>query len=265
MVLKYCTANRLNMQGAQKIQDNPAFSSPADVFRQGAREPLSSMSMLAGIGLLAPPGMNALSALEPGVRDAQVQELLMMNSQRIKDAERQGLSYSSALWEDILGVHGTGSKRGEGPWEKRAEGVIAVAGAREVFKSVYDGARDSYAHAAKSGLLGPLGEGVKSANSQAARDFAANALNEACSESVSSRDTLSQFAALANGNIERSLYGQQAQAQRLPVSLGMGLAVPEPIGLQGYRQIEISTAQALIYYFQEHPEEYDDVMTFLGS
>ncbi len=259
------------MQGLQKIQEQQAVSDFART--QFSQQPpaLSSQSMLAGIDLITPKAIDLLSSSAKGLKDEQLSYLFRLNDKQIKDAMGQGLAYSSALWEDILGVRGTGSKRVEGPWEKRPPARIEDKEAKKVLRSIYDEAVEAYSSASKA-------LASKAGVSMSAREFAANVLNNSYSQGVANSHTVSQFTSNALGNVEKSALAMAnvqrpglaaASIEKIPVGAGIGLsaisaesymAAHAPQAMPGYSEIEISTAQALAYYFQEHPEDYDEVM-----
>lgn len=251
-------------QGMQKNQESQAFQDFARAQFERQQPVTASQSMLAGIELITPQAINVLSS-KPELKDSQVQNLLRLSDNRIKEVERQGLAYSSALWEDALGVRGTGSKRVEGPMEKRQEAKIEDKDAKKLLRSIYDEAIDAYSSACKAADGMKAQAGIKPA--MTAKEFAANALNNAYSEGVANSHTVSQFAANALGNIEKSAFAISGlESQPVSAETGIAASAQDYIGahvhqeMAGFAQIEISTAQALVYYFQEHPEDYDEAM-----
>ncbi|MFA5105688.1 MAG: hypothetical protein WC506_01885 [Candidatus Micrarchaeia archaeon] len=245
-------------QGMQKTNESSLTQDFARQQFDKQQPALASQSMLAGIDLITPQAINMLSS-NPELKDKQVQNLLRLSDSRIRDAERLGLAYSSALWEDILGVRGTGSKRAEAPMEKRVEAKIDDKEAKKVLRSIYDDAIEAYSSASKAAAGAKL--------SMSAKEFAANALNNAYSEGVANSHTVSQFASNALGNIEKSALAISGlESQAVSSGLGISASAQDYIAtharqeIAGFAQIEVSTAQALVYYFQEHPEDYDEAM-----
>ncbi|MBM3228839.1 hypothetical protein FJZ26_00245 [Candidatus Parvarchaeota archaeon] len=222
---------------------------PLELFSRQA-----AATSLAGIELFTAPMALLGSIQDAAVLNTNIFYVLKQNIERFLDDLRQGLAYSSELQEEVTGVQGTGSKRVASPMDKLPKFAYSAAAAALVCWMLNDISQTALKKAAEKAKLEGHKPSIQAINHEA------SAIVGKLASQPSRSKTLQQTFFTVSNTCEAQYF---ASAQEQDLLAGKQIEARKIDGMFGARIQKISTAQALLHYFQAHPEDYKEALCAL--